>query len=67
MEYPRGKGDYTENDIKSVINSVKNWPNCIKGILVGNENLFNNNNFGSPNEDMQDRVLKDIQRLRIGN
>ncbi|KTD14969.1 hypothetical protein [Legionella israelensis] len=53
----------TEIQVEKAIESAKQYPNCIIGIVVGNEDIYNWN-FTQPNRAMQARIAKDITTIK---
>ena len=58
----------TEIQVQKAIESAQNFPDCIKAIAVGNEDIYNYN-FTQPKREMQKRIAKDIATIKqqLGN
>lgn len=53
----------TATQVQDAINSVNRYPNCIIGIVVGNEDIYNWN-FTQPNNTIQRRIAADIRKIK---
>lgn len=53
----------TAIQVEQAIESARKYPECIIGIVVGNEDIYNWN-FTQPNRHMQARIAKDVSNLR---
>lgn len=49
--------------VENAIASVNKYPNCIVGVAVGNEDIYNWN-FTSPQSEMQKRIASDISQIK---
>ncbi|KTD65744.1 glycoside hydrolase family 17 protein [Legionella spiritensis] len=58
----------TAIQVQNAIDSVNKYPDCISGIVVGNEDIYNWN-FTEPNKAMQQRIANDIATIKqkLGN
>lgn len=55
----------TKKEVAKAIESANKYPDCVKMIIVGNEDIYNWN-FTQPNKEIQQRIAADISTIKKG-
>jgi exo-beta-1,3-glucanase (GH17 family) len=53
----------TKDQVKDAVDSINQYPQCIVGVVVGNE-IITNNNYSERYQDMEARILNDVKTIK---